>query len=808
MALMNDMQQLCTDLAGRGWAELLLQHGLDIRAGNLEHELSRHLPTIDRSRPGFEEFSTEGTRAIEPGQPGRSLLYHALASADVHPLRQGQPASIPQDYPTMAELDLVENYLYAVARRTLLDFHNPVIAVFAYQYRPKALSHHRRHADLVFSRTGIARVGTETAHYDAVTRSFDPRPSTANGRGFAALPARYGVFIAETRRPTAEDAILRFIPEIDNDMTFLFPAHKLFPGTECLFDDASTPRQLQQLQFFAYHMNEKLRRIHTDAPDNPGVVNLGPAIFDQDKPPFLRDSRNSQDLVHIERVGASFLVQPVPNPLVRLALQGVNNSAQIVRFTVPAEKNVQGRSTRFWTSLELPATENGRAAPEYVNIRQEVVHPTGGIASLRNLNLLLEQQPSANETFDTKVVNGGYEAAHFIDSTCDGSLAGSIQGLSLPSICAYSLVTAVDYFPEVEQVEITEWVERLSNRPVGLGEPRGHFQAGGPEPLSDGRFFRRQTTNRQPNIHLPRPDLPSTPPSPAFPTTEAFHRTATAMVGAAPAGSSFSDVRVWKRSTSWLPDSASDVFAPGWDISLHRRNGQAFYTAYGLGSPFPEDSKLCAALNSFWPAVAPDSARTYGFDPAGNDFLPTSIPLLDAELGYHPAHRRVTTGEVTSAHGWDGDFGPFFEPLHNRLFVNASHPGRADHTRNALDDTVGFSGLEQVDASAMIQRMEALRFCQQAMQNVILPGKPSWLVTVERVPDWLLWRSAVLPRGDNSLRGPGYIYIFVQVDVANMQSAGDPPLRRRFPVLRTAEFHMATDAAFLRIDTEPFGRIR
>lgn len=492
MALMDDIQQLCTALARRGWAELLLQHGLDIRASNLEHELSRPLPTIDRSRPGFEEFSTAGTRAIEPGQPGRSLLYHALASADVHPLRQGQAA--PQDYPTLAELDLVENYLYAVTHKTLRDFHHPVIAVFAYQYRPQALSHHRRHADLVFSRTGIARVGTETARYDPVMRSFDPRPSTASSRGFAALPARYGVFLAEARRPTAEDAILRFIPELDQNMTFLFPVHKLFPGTECLFDDANTPRQLRQLQFFEYHINDKLRRIHTTAPDNPGVVHLDPAIFDLDKPPCLRDSRNSLDLVHIERIGASFLVHPVPNPLVRLAVQDVNNSAQIVRFTVPTEKNVEGRSTRFWTSLELPAAENGRAAPEYVNIRQEVVHPTGGIASLRNLNLLVEQQPSTQETFDTKVLAGGYAAAHFIDSTCDGSLAASIQGVSLPSICAYSLVTAVDYFPEVEQVDITEWVERLSHRPVGLGDPGVHFRAGGPEPFSDGRFSQRQAT--------------------------------------------------------------------------------------------------------------------------------------------------------------------------------------------------------------------------------------------------------------------------------------------------------------------------
>ena len=42
-----------------------------------------------------------------------------------------------------------------------------------------------------------------------------------------------------------------------------------------------------------------------------------------------------------------------------------------------------------------------------------------------------------------------------------------------------------------------------------------------------------------------------------------------------------------------------------------RAGGPEHLAAYGLGSPFPEDSKLCAALSAFWPAVAPDAARTF-----------------------------------------------------------------------------------------------------------------------------------------------------------------------------------------------------
>ena len=61
---------------------------------------------------------------------------------------------------------------------------------------------------------------------------------------------------------------------------------------------------------------------------------------------------------------------------------------------------------------------------------------------------------------------------------------------------------------------------------------------------------------------------------------------------------------------AYLPDAASGLFAPGWDVS--RDNGHL--APYGLGSPFPEDSKLCAPLSSFWPAVAPDASRTFSID--------------------------------------------------------------------------------------------------------------------------------------------------------------------------------------------------
>ena len=91
--------------------------------------------------------------------------------------------------------------------------------------------------------------------------------------------------------------------------------------------------------------------------------------------------------------------------------------------------------------------------------------------------------------------------------------------------------------------------------------------------------------------------------------------------------------RCQKRFASFLPDAASNEFEPGWDVSLVRDDVGLYYAAYGLGSPFLEDAKLCAALNSFWPAVAPDASRTFHMGLKSTFASPTAIPLMDNELG-------------------------------------------------------------------------------------------------------------------------------------------------------------------------------
>lgn len=127
MVLIDDVKVILNRLAPLGWQDLFTKQGLDIKNANLETELIRPLGTIRRDSKGFESFTTGGIRAIKPGSPSRSLLYHALASADVHPTNDGNPSNDPKVYPTIDELDMIENYIYSLVKRKISSFTNPVI---------------------------------------------------------------------------------------------------------------------------------------------------------------------------------------------------------------------------------------------------------------------------------------------------------------------------------------------------------------------------------------------------------------------------------------------------------------------------------------------------------------------------------------------------------------------------------------------------------------------------------------------------------------------------------------------------------
>src|SRR5216683_2829045 len=675
MHIFDAVRLVINRLAPRGWQQLLALHGLRLDAAELASELTRPLAntkgesTIDREVPGFDDFCPSGLRAIEPGKPALSLLYHALASPHVYPSVVG--ARTDQDFPTLEELDVIENYIYSLARKGLKDFNNAVVAVFAYQYRSGARSVHRVHADMAYSRAGIARVGTALAHYDAVRRSFWVAPAN-NAPGVSVMPARYAAFIAERRKLTAEDSVIHplaaKIPG-DDKRTFLVPVHKLFPGEkdECLVGD-----HVEALSFLEYHRSEKLRRIHVFDPAKGGV----PALpgFDTNQAPFVRESK---DLVTLRPTGASILL--VPNSL---------STSDFLKVL---------REARF-----------------------------EGVAGLED---------------------GPLEAAHLVDGSCDGAIAVRVHlSRQLEIFCAVSFVAAPDFLPLVDQIEVQRWAEERK-----IAGSAVYFSQGGPEPLCYGRDC------------APNPALvdPSNHSRPAFERAEPANRTFTAVLSRAPESMGSPISTKVSVSTTWLPDAAADVFEPGWDTSMFSDKQGEFYANYGLGSPFPEDTKLCAALNSFWPATAPDVGRTFG--------QMTALPLLDGELGFHSKHPKVLAGQATSSPGWDGEFGPFFVGKGKK--VNFASIVRGDYTVNSLHGQIGIGELGQIDTVEQLARMDAFRECADRIRgNTPMNRFKGLLVTAEKVSDWTQRRD----RFDPSLSGAGYFYVFADVRNPPQDDPTDP----------------------------------
>ena len=318
MTLVEQLKATVLDaLAPHGWRELFACHGLDIcvSASQLEEELNKPL-NVDRNIAGFEEFSLAGVRGVEPGQLGLSLLYHALAS----------PACVGpklQVYPTLAQLDVVENFIYSKKLVTLAELRDPVLAIFAYQYRDRRHTTHRQHADIAFSRTGIARVGTHPAEYDGASRGYVANPGSGV-KGFRVLPARYGLFIAERKVRGRDGTVLR-PSKIDDELVFLFPVHKVFPGEECLYkrdvDGKLKSVVVGPIDFTEVHVNEKLSRVHDEqGGENDAYVPPHPTVaFDLKAYPFVRDSRTDQTLVRLLPVGTSCQVVPVNGRIVATA---------------------------------------------------------------------------------------------------------------------------------------------------------------------------------------------------------------------------------------------------------------------------------------------------------------------------------------------------------------------------------------------------------------------------------------------------------------------------------------------------------
>lgn len=730
MALIDQVEIILNRLADQGWAELfknITDNKLDIRSSNLSKELKKPL-TIDRSAPGFEDFAPSANRAIEPGLPSHSLLYHALASPYVHVNDLGINGQDNQ-YASLEEFDIIENYIYSLAKDKV-DLNGTVVAVFAYQYRVGSRSSHAKFADIAFSRTGVARVGTDESAYKAVRRSFWFE-SNEEGK-FRVLPCRYGIFLAKKGIAGVDGSVLSNSSRSDFD-EYLFPVYKLFEGDECIKDKSIT-----QLNLLENHVNEKLKRIHDIPLANEGVpIAKG---FDISKSPFVRNSENGGELVQILSHGSSFVLEPIANShLVRTEdqLNSVSNKTQIVGFTVPRGNG----NNRLSSSYMIPRVQNfsARLAPEYINIRQEADPNKGKDQPLNDLNKLSESE------FTKKLRDGGYFAPHFVDDSCDGCIEASVEGLDevKEHFPAFSLVTAPDFFPLADQSEVRQ---ELNTRKY--------------QPLSDERL--------PPNPSL---KLPSNNSISAF---SRIDNTTTAVVGNLTGSQSQKFDSKFNNAISYLTDSASGVFAPGWDVSVSADGAGRFFTSFGLGSPFPEDAKLCAAIQSFWPAVAPDNGRTFGNESGHDISLGNELPMLDKELGFHPKHERVLNNEVESYRGWDGEYGPFLEKNNGSTFINYVALERSDYVRHSIENRIRLDLTGHIQGEELVSRAQKLAVCQQQIQILGISTKGTSLFSFRKILNW-----PDISNDLSSINEPGYLIQFAVFDGDRMPTDDLSRVRRK-----------------------------
>lgn len=679
MILIKQLFKLCrTKLVGSGWDELLVKgHGLNIAQPTpqaLATELVRPGLPINRSLEGFTDFATDGQRGIEPGAPARSLLYHALASPNVLNGIDGQRLKY---FPTLAEIETVENYVFAADPPTLdkllsaAEATTLAVVVFSHEYRPAFQTCHGRHADMVYSRTGVARVGTVAERYHSKLRGFLPESDT-NPFEICVSPARYAAYLAVRRKGSAKDfRPMRFRAKSrdgdpphwlpDDRRDFWVPVHKLFPGRECI-----EGVDIKDVTFTATLVNEKLFRIHRE------ILKKNPPST----PPF-RLTAGIASFSANPAYGSGTLV-PDAHPLVEKATL----NGKPVSFRVP--KGPKPFDTLNADSPPAPhAPPNSpefRRSPEYVHIRTLIAN--GKETDLNRLN---------DAALTKQLTDGGYDALHYVDFTGDGWVDAKIDcpalkkdhRVSLEALPAYALVTAPDFFPSCDQRQLTVWTD--SNAvPKSIQKALWNVS---PETLADMRLA--------PNIQLQHHP---------FATNDFTMTSLVSLLGAAASGPP-PVVAADATRHSHLPDDAAGVFAPGWDVSADwtRAGGKIVWhvAAYGLGSPFPEDAKLCAALSTFWPGVAPDATRE--MEPVTGNQSGTVSPLTDQEIGQ--------VGGLP----WDGVMGPQVVVSNGKEFVEYDSFRHVDYVRNALDGLFTQRLTARVDAAEYERRVLAAAFAYLAV---------------------------------------------------------------------------------------------
>ena len=838
-------------LANNGWLRMLADVAgapeiAPIRAVGYDSVLTQGFTasqlSLIKGRAGFSDFG--GNALVVPGKPAMSLLYFALASPRVLLPDEGRPDHAK--YPGLGQIESVENYIYALAPAIALDLKRHVLAVFAYEFRLKEKTPHNAHADMVYARTGISRVGSDAAVWNPVERRYTNAVANAGTKQQSAVvPARYGLFLAEavTHEKNGADFGRIGCPNKEHKAVFLLPVRKII-SCDALLGGAS-------LSFAETHRDEKLARLF-DALHRRDPNMRMPAPFELTRAPFYRqnasntrgDSRLNQhnlaeneELVNLTQAGSSVLLIPRPGPLVRPAVQNLPNGPERARFFVPPG-TAGDYGNRFYSTLYLsenprreeidetlsaPSSQHSgrhltsyrapKNGPEFVNIRHEY------IAKDRIIHL-----GPGEQGWENRIETGGYQAALFLDGLCDGCVQAELldvkpsadvqswQLLSQHILPAFSIVSAPDFFSQVDPIDLD------------VAELNGGYVEGGTEVVSGTRVRANpfhQLPGKSSSNAFPFTSLRGSRPSKTEQIELDSTLTITAVISASAAGAAQRDFCMNDRrdphqapSTNTLPDASSNVFAPGWDMTYSDvskpagtledgadKQNSFYFASFGLGSPFPEDMKLCAAANGMWASLSPDAARTFygklepvrlsmsSHDMGRNS---TMLPLLDPEIGQHKA-----SPAPHETRGWDGEQGPFLAvsktPPHG-LQVNYTDIGRSDYVVNARNGQMDMQSLQGLSVKESRQRMSSMI---QTLRSLPEPYQPRWsklwLISAEAVEDWNRGAEGIgipidlagTPNRDwatickeSAGTGRGYLYIFGRMTSPSRTNADpDDPVR-------------------------------
>ena len=792
-AVQQEFTALMDWLSRNGWITYLkdaLGVNLSLTGDALRAELVKELNAgklkilMDNSESGFDDFA--GVNLIKPGFPAFSLLYHAMASPRVRP-------AVVTAYPNIDQLDVLENYIYALTEwdhlKSIYGVQSNgdlVLAVFAYEYRPAFKTPHHDHADMVFSRTGVARVGQDEMNFDRINRCFTNQPKDGIPvQRAAVVPARYGLFIAKQVKSNQIDLLTtgvykpgdKFDDQEDHQRTFLQPIRKVF-NNDMLFGEAN-------LSFTESHRSEKLAKL---------VEHTNLKFYNDLKPTVRTSSHLIVQDPKVTHVQSSFLVISKPEPLIRISKENGKPIYFLVPKMIPGEDGYS--RNRYFTSYNtqevqdvelLVPTDAGyhhipnqynepRTQPLFLNIThvQDTMQADGYREMVKDVR------------FEQRLNDGMFQSPLFEDSICEGYVsaqisgnnAGTLTGIYPEALRAFSIVTAPDFFPQVDNFDLMAY-----DVAPGLLANVSNFYEGGLASLATCRL----TPNPE---WIPRHNLSDNQTLTAVLSQKSKSGTPAAQSGR------FKNPTLPKgyMVSGFLPDVASSVFAPGWDITYSADkpgSTDVYLSTEGLGSPFVEDMKLCAAANGMWPASSPDAARTYqgSLDPWSRN--PTAIPLMDDELGFH---KNSPAGQMMKKEtfGWDGVQGPYLVKRNGRWVVNFADVGRSDVVHNALDGNIDMSKLRNLTSAELISRMACLKKTIENLPKTNFKGYKGedrmvafttwWLVSAEPVnfgsenakgwgiPNNLVGMDTnwVTDKTNAKVNGKGYL--FVIVDSAKMTS--------------------------------------